>query len=164
MASFDKGHMESLFVKKINDIISKIVGKSVKTTITERGSYYTISEPNIPGWGWSGCNTIRFSITDETTGYTICDFFLSTFPGCCGIMISHNTYVDPIYRKKGISKILQTLKEEIAIETGFSLLLAVDLENSISKDFLPKFKWYEIGKRFKNKRSGNELLLFAKNV
>jgi len=97
-------------------------------------------------------------------GVPICRFSLATLPGCCGSIISYHTYVDYSSRNKGIGKILQKIKEDIAVIHGFSSILCTTTsDNKIQQNILRKNKWNLLSD-FLNERTGNIVQYWAKSI
>lgn len=97
-------------------------------------------------------------------GGCVCRFYLAELPGCCGILVSYQTHVWKEYRNKGINTFLQEIKEDIARENGFTRLMATTIDsNDAEKHILEKTGWKEVD-RFVNRRSGNTVITYVKDV
>ena len=94
----------------------------------------------------------------------VCTFSMSEFPGCCGIVISHNTTVYKKYEGKGINTFLQEIKEDIAVSNGYSKMLATVVStNEAEIHILEKAGWRK-ALEFVNKRTGNTVLTYLKDI
>lgn len=109
-------------------------------------------------------NPFKIMLELSETGRPIGHFSLSEMPGCCGIMISHNTQIYKDFQGKGIASIFQELKFALAKELGFSLLLCtVREDNEIEKHILQKFGWIRHeGSIFQNSRTTNIISVWTK--
>lgn len=149
---------------KIVETIGKLIGKEV-----------IISSPlpgNFPKDN-TYLNQIEVNLKEETTSKVdpkwkwrerVCLFSLTQLPGCCGILVSHNTFVDMPYRGKGIAKFLQKIKEEIAKDNQFTMLMCTTRkDNKVQNKLLKKSGWQKINK-FKNKRTRNNLFVWVKEL
>jgi GNAT superfamily N-acetyltransferase len=97
-------------------------------------------------------------------GNTIAKFSLDSLQGCNGVLISHDLYVHPDFRGKGIASFFQKIKEEIAKEGNFSKLIAtVNSTNCVEIHILEKYGWKRIS-FFVNKRTGNLVSVYEKDL
>lgn len=104
---------------------------------------------------------VRFNDGDRGS---IAHFTLSQQSGCCGALVSHNTYVYEPHRGQGVGQAILDLKEAIAKEFGYSTLVAtVDLKNKAEVHILQKHGWSK-GWEFKNDRTGNLIGFFFKTL
>jgi len=95
-------------------------------------------------------------------GSLACRFVLTMFPGNCGIVVSHNTYVASHLRGLGIATALQPIKETIARSGGFSYIMATIIaDNIIQSKILPRFGW-KILWEFINQRTTNKCIMWIK--
>lgn len=110
---------------------------------------------------------VRFNLTLEKDGKTepihlafrnyIGGFQFAPMPGCCGIVVSTATFLRPDFRGGEISQKFRELKENIARDLGYSVMIATGITGDIaSHKNLLKSK-YELVKNFRNKRTGNTL-------
>ena len=61
---------------------------------------------------------------------TIMMFYLSQFPGCCGVAVSHNAWVHSSLRHKGLNNLGMKLRMDLARAAGYSYLLMSDKESN----------------------------------
>lgn len=83
--------------------------------------------------------------------------FFSPFPGCCGIVVSHGTYLTEKSRHSGLSDPFRKLKENIARECGYTCMVATTQMSNIpavGNFFKSRYKFVQT---FTNKRTGNLL-------
>lgn len=84
-------------------------------------------------------------------------FSFSTLPGCCGIVVSHDTNRVNFrsHDSKAVSNYFREIKEEFARYLGYSAMLATtDMSKVASVGNMLKSK-YNMLEPFKNKRTGN---------
>jgi len=91
-------------------------------------------------------------------------FTLAPMPGCCGIVISTDTWLEPSARNSGFSDEFRKLKHKLAKDLGYSVMIAT----TQTKD-IPAFKNmlksnYEIVKVFRNKRTDNDIAIGVKTL
>jgi hypothetical protein len=89
--------------------------------------------------------------------HLIASWALYQMIGCCGICVSTEAWVSHSFRKKGLGKILNKLRIEIARDCGYSLLLCTDvLSNKPQQKILESNRWDKIYV-FNNKRTKNDI-------
>lgn len=94
----------------------------------------------------------------------IAQWTLTPMPGCCGILISTNSYVNYPYRKLGLGTILNKYRIQQATEKGYGLLFCTDKDTNIpQKNILAKNGW-ELINNFTNPRTGNLVNLHVYNL
>lgn len=102
----------------------------------------------------------KFSIKHQTKSVIepvkkVASFELYKFPHCCAFMISCNSFVNFAYQNKGIGKLLNQFRIDIARELGFTALVCTDRDkNEIQRKLLKKNGWKDIY-TVKNKRTNN---------
>ena len=104
-----------------------------------------------------------FRVT-ETSRIEIGHTSFSPLPGCCGIVVSHGTYLTEQTRGSGLSEPFRKLKEQIARELGYSLMLATtDMANfpAVGNMFRSN---YQMVDAFTNKRTGHLIGLGIKKL
>ena len=106
--------------------------------------------------------------TEEKPRYAdipIASFTLKQMIGCCGILVSTNTYVDKKYQGQGIAHEFMELKIAIAKELGYSMMMStVDIGNNPAEvHILEKFGWKKI-QEFVNKRTKHTLGIFTYDI
>ena len=106
--------------------------------------------------------TIKFIIYDENE---YAQFTLVEQVNCCGILVSTDTFVTKGLQGNGYAQEMMKLKEALAKEFGYSLLLAtVDINNNPAEvHILEKFGWSR-DKEFINQRTKHTLGIFSKDI
>lgn len=91
--------------------------------------------------------------------HVISTFKLYQMPHCCGIMVSCNAFVGEPFRKKGIGTLLNSLRQDIGRQLGYSLILCTDIEkNEPQRKLLKTNGWKEVYS-FLNKRTNNKVYI-----
>jgi len=94
----------------------------------------------------------------------VVQFDLEIMPGCRGILVSTHTYVHERFRNMGINTFLQKVKNRIAKENDFSLLLATTRrDNDPEVHILETSGWKKIHE-FGNKKTYNDVIFWVKEV
>ena len=95
---------------------------------------------------------------------TLATFSLSELPGCCGVVVSHGTWIIAGYRNKGLGTLLADIKIEIAKYWGYTIMLCTDIAgNTPQRKILDSNNWKTIGS-FINKRTGNDINIDVKHL
>lgn len=110
-------------------------------------------------------NPFSLSFWLRKEGKDVARFTLKQMINCCGILVSTDAYVDPLYRKQGIAQELMLLKEALAKEYGYpSMLATVNMTgNPAEVHILEKHGWRMVND-FKNSRTKNQVGVFVKNL
>ena len=94
---------------------------------------------------------------DRDNRPTIATFCLCQLPGCCGVCVSYHTQVYAPYQHRGFGKLLMKLKEQLAYDNGYAIMLATDkIRNTYQQKIFTASNWDRVAE-FKNRRSGNEV-------
>lgn len=118
------------------------------------------------GFEWAKDKGVKFIVYRKTDSseYEIGHFFLSAMPGCCGVCISHNAYLNERTRHSGLSNPFRDIKPFIARLVGYSSMIATSIVTDI-----PAFKSmlksnYRIVDTFTNNRTNNVLAFGFKKL
>lgn len=86
---------------------------------------------------------------------TLGGFYFSPMPGCCGIVVSHNTFLHIPFRNSNISDKFRQLKTELAKKLGYTIMIATtQMDNLPGVGNMIKSK-YKMPVTFINKRTNN---------
>ena len=94
--------------------------------------------------------------------YTIAQFRLTQFTGCCAFMFSTSTAVSAKWQNKGIGTILMGLKQYISKAANFSALVVTDKKSNLAEvGLLRKCGFRELYEKL-NRRTGNTVIMWIK--
>ena len=95
----------------------------------------------------------------------IAGFSLVQQINCCGILVSTRTWVNEDWRGQGIAQSMMPLKEALAKEFGYGMLLAtVNMSGNLAEvHILEKCGW-KLGDSFTNPRTRNEVGVYTKDL
>ena len=103
---------------------------------------------------------IRLTCPEEFVAH----FRLSEMPGCCGMLISYNSYVYRDYRRNGLGALLNRYRIQLALRLGYTSIISTDVKNNPAQSkILKRHGWKEVWS-FNNIRTNNEILVHCKNV
>jgi len=109
----------------------------------------------------SGASVVLYH---KPTGKKIAWGHLMMMPGCCGLVVSTGSYVNPDYRNKGVGTIMHKIRKDIAGEAGFSCMICTDvMNNKPQQKILKNAKWKFVHK-FLNRNTGNTVGIHITNV
>lgn len=134
-------------VAEVINLLRKEIGDDFRIQCDTRSSNFSINF-----WLRAGNRDIaHFELVQQTN--------------CCGILVSTNTIVYEGYRGQGLAQNMMPLKEALAKEFGFSLLLAtVNMTgNPVEVHILEKFGW-KLKDSFVNSRTKNTVGIFTKEI
>lgn len=104
----------------------------------------------------------RFEV--RTLDGVLAEFSMSPMPGCCGVVIAHNSAVTPKFRRKGLGTLLLTAKMSVARRLGYGQMIATVLTNNIGEQaLLSKLGFVRAGE-FRNPKTGNLVRTFIVNL
>lgn len=103
---------------------------------------------------------LNFKLYDGNCGFT-----LTQQVNCCGILVSTQTFVSEGLRGRGIAQEMMYLKEALAKEFGYSLIMAtVNMTgNPAEVHILEKFGW-KLNSSFINSRTKNQVGIYTKEI
>ena len=118
---------------------------------------------------YKGCGMWEFLVTDKKNllkKYAQ-QFFLSGFPGCCGLAIAYSLRVVHPFNNHGLGTLFNQMQLDLAKAAGFGACLATDKiqdnEFYYSQKLLKKNGWNTLT-RFKNPRTKNNVDIFMINL
>ncbi len=104
-----------------------------------------------------------YRIVDDKNN-TITSFKLGQLHGCCGVCVSFNADVNEKFRKKGVNKLGNKLRQEIARVCGYAVLLCTDVEGNVPQQkTLEKEGWQKLF-AFVNNRTNNKVNISIKHL
>lgn len=116
--------------------------------------------PHEEGWIRGGRSVAGYN---SVTSF-IASFQLSQVPTCCGLCLSSATYVHATFMKKGIGTLLMELKEKIAWDARYSVIMGTLTTNmEAERKIWKKFGWKEMSS-WTNRRSGNTVIVGQKEL
>lgn len=83
---------------------------------------------------------------------------------CCGIMVTTQTYVNSYFRRRGICKRFQKMKEAIAKRFCYTTMLATVPTNAEEMTIIMKKDGWESTYEFVNRNSDNRVVIWVKEV
>jgi GNAT superfamily N-acetyltransferase len=93
---------------------------------------------------------------------TVASFRLQALPSCCGVLVSYDSFVAPEWRRRGLGRLMQDMKEFLARQMGVGKLIATVIQGNLAEEKLLTFTGWFPGKPFKNGRSGAVLIEWEK--
>lgn len=95
----------------------------------------------------------------KIANWTAAGFTLVCMPGCCGVVISTNCYVNPNWREHGLGTLLNNMRKQMAYEMGYTLLLCTDVTKNIPQQKILNTNGWTKLLEFNNRRTGNTVSL-----
>lgn len=100
---------------------------------------------------------------EDKSLHKIASFGVTELPGCCGVVVFHNSIVEVAYRKHGIGRRLLEARERAGRDRGYTVLMAtVRLDNKDELRLLRDAHWVSCHS-FKNQRTNNEVAIYVKS-
>lgn len=82
-------------------------------------------------------------------------FSLVEFPGCCAILVSTGAKVNPDYRNRGINRLTNEFRQDIAKFCGYSALICTDVAQNYPQRRVLAHNSFKDIYSLKNSRTGN---------
>lgn len=110
-----------------------------------------------------GLNKTTYFIAHcKMTNEKVAKFALAPLPGCCGVVVSHDSEIFPAFRSRGYGRSFHAMKEAVAIKFGYSAMLATtQLRNIPEVVGAAKARW-RILESFRNLRTQNDIGVMVK--
>lgn len=106
----------------------------------------------------------RDILTQDEERVEIACFRLQTMPGCSAIMVSSHERVSIPQRGKGIGRMLQKLRCDIAKRQGCQLIQCTTIEANIRQNkLLLQMGWHTV-QSFDNPATGNKVVVWLKTL
>lgn len=108
---------------------------------------------------------VKFEHHDGTSSTDIGHFSLEPMPGCCGVIVSTGSYLEPHQRgDHNISRWFHELKAETARKFGYTtMLMTTQLRNIPEVVGASRHKW-RFFHYFRNKRTNNDIGIAVKDL
>lgn len=91
-------------------------------------------------------------------------YFLSGFPGCCGILVSHGSWLAEKFRGFGLGDYFHKERLRLAKEMGYSCITCTTISsNKTEIAILTKNNWKKVHE-FVNSRTGNTVHIWVKDI
>lgn len=128
--------------------IEKLVGRPVTIHIDDAQHYYD-----------DNCSVV------VRVGYNnVASWVMSQLLGCCGAVISTGFLVYKGYQRKGLGKLLNQAKIDIAKAAGYSLvLITTTRQNEVENHILETLGYLTVDS-FVNSRTTNTVLVWTKEI
>lgn len=96
---------------------------------------------------------------DANNKTTYAKWSLKQLPGCCGVCVSYHALVNENYRRKGLGTLLNKLRQQMAWEAKYTILLCTDIiSNTPQQKILNKHSWKTL-LEFQNRKTKNKVEL-----
>jgi len=103
------------------------------------------------------CVNGNYSLQDSSN--RVAYFCLAEFPGCCGMAVSFCASVNSSYRNKGLGRLLNLLRQQIAYDNRFTVMVCTDVvTNEPQQKILTGNGWEKI-LEFKNRKTNNQVAM-----
>jgi hypothetical protein len=144
---------------------------SVWTLIDPDKGFQTLSNdaiPSYPGYVYEGLpkygsfRVIRKGEKPENGAVT--SFYMSPFPGCCALAISTGANVSENYRRRGVNKAANQLRQALAGVTGYTGVVATEVIKNETSIRMLKSNGFKPLYQLKNKRTNNLVDLMIKEL
>lgn len=135
--------IENIYNRDFKEKIEAAVGRPVTFRVSlDNNRYFFNLQDTVAESRWGGFPSIA-------NGY------LTPQPGCCGLIISHNSAIATLWQGKGIGGLMNKLRLKVAAYLGYGTVICTDVaKNEPQNKLLAKNGWTKVHD-FKNPRTGN---------
>ena len=91
-------------------------------------------------------------------------FTFAPLPGNCGIVVSTDTWIAERWRKQGSADRLHKIKENIARQLGYSLMLSTSISTNMPQVISAAKAGWKFVDHFQNKRTNHQCLIGIKHL
>lgn len=148
----------------LNEELHKCVTTHAPSSKLKKGVEHLKAEPGLY------ITVSGLSAQDRTTYEVRClkgniaTFTLTSFPGCCGVLVSCYSQVHASFRDKGIGTVLCHIRMAAARRQHYGRMVAtVSKANSAEATILDYLGWTPVGE-FRNPKTGNLVTEWAVNL
>jgi|SRR3990167_4200032 len=103
-----------------------------------------------------------YQVQNAVTGTVIARWGLYEFPSCCAFCVSTQAFVDPSYRHKGVNKLSNTLRQDIARDLDYAALICTDIKTNTPERETLKANGFTDIYEIRNKRTRNDVVISVK--
>lgn len=151
----------SKLIKKYKKLITEIVDESpirilIRDPYSTVTKYRTLTNDTI-GEG-------QYSISVGKDNRQVATFSLDMLQGCCGVCVSYGSHISHEFRNKGLGKVLNNFRIEIARLLQYGLLLCTNQSVNIPEVRILRANGWTKCTTFLNPRSGNVIDLQIINL
>lgn len=100
----------------------------------------------------------------EATERHIGAFFFSPMPGCCGVVVSHGSFLNNTERGSNLGEFFHDLKAEVARRLGYTCMLATTRTDNFPEVIGASKKGWKMHEAFTNPRTRNQLVVMEKHL
>ncbi|GAI02626.1 unnamed protein product [marine sediment metagenome] len=90
--------------------------------------------------------------------------YLIPMPGCCGVIVSTEAYVNYDQRGKGIGDVMHRLRIELAADRGYTCMICTDITANEPQAKIIKKNGWKLVHDFNNKRTANPVSIHVRAV
>ena len=95
--------------------------------------------------------------------HEIGSFKLAPMPGCCGVVVSTESILNPRWRGS-IPQIFHRIKEQVAKQFGYSLMIATVQSRNYPEVIGASHNGWKFVHTFRNKRTTNDIGVMVKDI
>lgn len=93
---------------------------------------------------------------------TVGRFGLEQLQGCCGVVVLYHASVTPKFLKRGLGGLFLEVRERAAVLAGYSFAQATVVKTNKTELRLLESRGWSVISEFRNRRTGNTVLLLTK--
>ena len=110
-------------------------------------------------------SVFRLHYPDLNKGENECGHFvLAPMPGCCGVVVSTDSYINPKWRGGALSKPMHNIKEKAAKALGYTTMIATVQARNYPEVVGASNSGWRFLHTFRNKRTSNDIGIMVKDI
>lgn len=128
------GELESRVFSLYTAKIKELAGVEEVTYVVTRNAH-----------GQSGVSAFLVKIAGLKIPRVLATFYLAQMHGCCGVCMSFHAHVNREFGNKGLGRLLNNLRIDLARAKGYGILMCTDVDfNTRQRSILKKNGWEDI--------------------
>lgn len=145
-------YLSAADIAEIEEVVYSCLNLSRGTIEVSSDSSYTI------------VNSISVTVIDNSIYNVIARFSLTELPGCCGVIVSHGTNINELYRGKGLGAKLAKIKQKLSKDWGYTVMICTDIAYNVPQRRILESNGWETAASFVNMRTDNDINIDVKHL
>jgi len=126
---------------------------------TDTGVLYGVKEPSV-----RVARQVPVVSNQQLNDMIWSSYNLDQLPGCCGVVVSNGAYLNHNQRGYGLGEYFHKERIDLATYMGYSCMMATTILNNEAENHILRNNGWKTVHSFVNKRTGNTVLIWIKDI